>query len=252
MYNFLKDITWFKWNPNKDLLAIGVSWILVVTALSFATFIATPQNGILYFILYGIIGAALFGVGIPLAWTVFIRKRKLSTLGITTKHLKKSIAVQVILAILLYGSALAKMTLPAADALIPLAALSLAIGFFEAVFWRGWILQRLEDSFGLIPAIFAGSFLYAVYHIGYGMPSSEMVFLFFIGIMFAVVFRFTGSIFIIWPFFQPLGQLTTLIKDQLALPMIAALGFVEVLAFMIGLCWAAIFIAKRRRMVLAS
>jgi hypothetical protein len=115
----------------------------------------------------------------------------------------------------------------------------LAIGFFEAIFWRGWILLRLEDAFGVIPAILLGSLLYAAYHIGYAMPLDEMVFLFFIGVMFAVVFRLTKNVFILWPVFQPMGQLVTLINDKLTLPFISTLGFVDVLVAMLILVWLA-------------
>jgi hypothetical protein len=127
---------------------------------------------------------------------------------------------------------------------VPLVALALAIGFFEAVFWRGWVLLRLEEAFGIIPAILLGSILYALYHVGYGMPASEMVFLFFIGVLFAVIFRLTRNVFILWPLFQPMGQLVTLIKDGLTLPLLAALGFAEVLILMFVLVWLA---ARRQR-----
>jgi membrane protease YdiL (CAAX protease family) len=132
---------------------------------------------------------------------------------------------------------LAKGTLPAFEAFVPLLALSLAIGFFEAVFWRGWVLMRLEESFGMIPAILLGSLLYAFYHIGYGMGMSEMAFLFFIGFLYEVTFRLTKNIFILWPIFKPMGQLVTLIKDGLQLPLIATLGFAEALIVMFVLVW---------------
>ena len=118
-------------------------------------------------------------------------------------------------------------------------ALALTIGFFEAVFWRGWVLLRLEEAFGVLPAILLGSILYALYHIGYGMLMSEMIFLFFIGVMFAVIFRLTKNIFILWPVFQPMGQLITLIKDKLSLPFLASVGFVEVLILMLVMVWLA-------------
>jgi uncharacterized protein len=127
---------------------------------------------------------------------------------------------------------------------VPLVALALAIGFFEAVFWRGWVLLRLEEAFGIIPAILLGSVLYAAYHVGYGMPASEMTTLFFVGVIFAVVFRLTKNVFILWPIFQPMGQLVTLIKDGLTLPLAAALGFVEVLILMFVFVWLA---ARRQR-----
>jgi CAAX protease family protein len=57
--------------------------------------------------------------------------------------------------------------------------------------------------------------------------------------MFAVIFRLTKNIFILWPVLQPMGQLITLIKDKLSLPFLASVGFVEVLVLMLVLVWLA-------------
>ena len=78
------------------------------------------------------------------------------------------------------------------------------------------------------------------------MAWSEIVFLFFIGLMFAVFFRITCNVFILWPVFQPLGQLMTLIKDKLDLPLISALGFIEVLAAMIVIAIVVSRVARKR------
>ena len=120
----------------------------------------------------------------------------------------------------------------------------IAIGFFEAIFWRGWVLLRLEEAFGIIPAILVGLVLCAAYHIGYGMAASKMIALFFVGVMFAMVFRLTNNVFILWPIFQPMGQLVTLIRDGLTLPPMAALGVIEVLILMFVFVWLA---ARRQR-----
>ncbi len=244
----LKFIFTLKWKPNKDLLAVAVSWLLVVGALYTANVIVGPEagGGLPYFFLYAVLGATIFGVGIPLYWTTIVRQRPISDLGITTRYLWVSLALQLGLAVFQYFSTLAQTGLPAYEALIPLVALALAIGFFEALFWRGWVLLRLEEAFGVIPAILLGSFLYALYHVGYGMPTSEIVFLFFIGLMFAVVFRLTRNIFILWPLFQPMGQLVTLIRDQLGLPLLASLGFIEALALMLVLVWLAARYQKKQ------
>ena len=134
---------------------------------------------------------------------------------------------------------LAKTELPPLESLLPLVAMTLAIGFFEAFFWRGWVLLRLEESFGYLPAVILGSALYAVYHIGYGMPLDEMLFLFWIGILFAVCFRLTSNLLILWPIFQPMGQLVTLIEDGLSLPLLASVGFIEALVLMFVMVWLA-------------
>jgi membrane protease YdiL (CAAX protease family) len=230
-----------RWKPSKDLIVVAISWLLVVCTLYTATSIIGSDiwGGMGYFVLYAVVGALLFGVGVPLYWMVIVQHRPLSDLGITARWLGLSLVLQLFFAALQFMGTLAKTKLPPFEEFLPLTALALCIGFFEAVFWRGWVLLRLEESFGIIPAIVLGSALYAAYHIGYGMPTSEMIFLFFIGIMFAVVFRLTKNIFVLWPLFQPMGQLITLIKDGLPLPLLASLGFIEVLIVMLVLVWLA-------------
>lgn len=237
----LKHVFSIHWKPGKDLAIVGLSWILVTGTLYMATFIVGPQawGGMAYFVLYAIVGATFFGVGLPLYWMTVVRHRPLSDLGLTTHLLVLSLVLQLIFAVLQFAGTLAKTQMPPFEQLLPLVALSLTIGFFEAVFWRGWVLLRLEESFGIIPAILLGSLLYAAYHIGYGMPASEMTFLFLIGILYAVIFRITKNVFILWPVLQPMGQLVTLIKDGLTLPVLAALGFFEVLIVMFVLVWLA-------------
>jgi hypothetical protein len=170
---------------------------------------------------------------------VIIRKRSLQDLGLTTRFLGASILLQLVFAALQYSGTLAQTGIPGMEKGIPLLALALAIGFFEAIFWRGWVLLRLEEAFGLLPAFLLGSLLYAAYHIGYGMQLEEMVFLFFIGLLYAATFRLTKNVFLLWPVFQPMGQLVTLLKDGLDLPLISTLGFVEVLVGMLVLIWLA-------------
>ena len=241
MTTTFKQVFALRWKPNRDLIVVAISWLLVVGTLYTATVIVGDEvwGGMAYFTLYAIVGALLFGVGLPLYWMVVVQRRPLSDLGITTRGLGLSVVLQLAFAGLQFMGTLANTQLPPFEEFLPLIALALCIGFFEAVFWRGWVLMRLEESFGTIPAILLGSAVYAAYHIGYGMPSSEMIFLFFIGILFAVAFRLTKNIFILYPIFQPMGQLVTLIKDGLKLPVLASLGFIEVLAVMLVLVWLA-------------
>jgi len=244
----IKKIFQFRWNPNNDLLVVAVSWILVVGALYTATAIVGqgPWGGMAYFLLYAVLGATLFGIGIPVLWMVIVRKRSIVDLGVTKKRLGLSILLQLVFAALQFMGTFAKTKAPDMAIFLPLIALALAIGFFEAVFWRGWVLQRLEEAFGFIPALVLGSALYAIYHIGYEMPMSEMVFLFFIGVMYAIAFRITKSVFILWPIFQPMGQLVTLVKDGLTLPTMAAVGFLEALVLMGVILWLGYRYEKKR------
>jgi len=237
----LPSSTLLRWKPSRDLIAILISYVLLVAMLYTANVIIGPQvwGGMAYFLLYGVLTAMLLGVGFPLFWTVVVRRQPISDLGLTTHNLSLSLGLQLILGTVQFFATRSQVDLPDFSRLLPLAALALAIGFFEAVFWRGWVLTRLEAAFGFLPALLVGSLLYAFYHIGYAMPLGEIAFLFFIGVLYALSFRLTKNIFILWPIFQPMGQLVTLLKDGLDLPPIASLGFIEVLVGMLALVWLA-------------
>lgn len=225
---YIRELFVLRFKPTTDLIAVLASWALVTGALSVATFVITAKNGGFYFIAYGIFAALLFGVALPVWWMVWHRKRSLADLGVTTKLLGVSIGLQAVFAIYQYSTTLARTAIHSMTQFMPLVALALCIGFFEALFWRGWVLLRLEEAFGFIPALLLGSALYSLYHIGYGMPWSEMAFLFVIGLVYGLVFRITKSVFILWPVLQPMGQLVTLTEDGMVLPPIAILGFAEV------------------------
>lgn len=250
----LRTIFTFRWKPGKDVIAVLISWLLVTSTLYTATVIVTPEvgGGMPYFFLYAGLTALVFGVGLPLYWMVVVRKRTIQDLGITKKYLGISIVLQVIFAFFQYLGTLAKVQLPPFEKVLPLIGLAIAIGFFEAFFWRGWVLLRLEEAFGLIPAILIGSLLYAAYHIGYGMPFGEMAFLFLIGVLYAVTFRITKNVFLLWPFFQPMGQMVTLLKDGLDLPVMAFVGFLEAFILMAVLVWLAYRYTKKHQAAIAK
>jgi membrane protease YdiL (CAAX protease family) len=111
--------------------------------------------------------------------------------------------------------------------------MSLTVGLFEAIFFRGWIQLRLENAFGAIPAIFLGAAFYAFYHIGYGMTMSEVWFFFTIGLQFAFAFRITKNVLVLWPFYTWVGGLYTNLEEGLVLPLEATYGFVIVMALML-------------------
>jgi len=96
---------------------------------------------------------------------------------------------------------LANITLPPFMELFPLVVMSLTVGLFEAIFFRGGIQPRREKAFDPIPAIPIAAASYALYHVGYGMTSSEMWFLFLLGIEFAIAFRVTRNILVLWPLY---------------------------------------------------
>src|SRR4030067_3713789 len=114
----LKQIVTLRWKPNKDLLAVAVSWILVVGALYSATNIVgqSTWGGVAHFLLYALLGATLLGVGIPLYWTSVVRRRPVADLGISTRWLALRLGLQLVFAVFLYMGTLAKSQIPSLEA----------------------------------------------------------------------------------------------------------------------------------------
>jgi uncharacterized protein len=132
-------------------------------------------------------------------------------------------------------------TLPAPVDWVPLLVLSLTVGLFEAVFFRGFIQGRLEASFGTIPGVAGAAALYSLYHVGYGMGTDEMVFLFGLGVIYAIAYRLTQNILVIWPLLTPIGAFfNNLEAGDIVLPWAAILGFSNVLGLMAAAVWRAV------------
>ncbi|MCZ7574491.1 MAG: hypothetical protein M5U01_38570 [Ardenticatenaceae bacterium] len=48
-------------------------------------------------------------------------------------------------------------------AMVPLVAVALTVGLFEAVFFYGWLQLRFEEAFGVIPSLLLASLAYNLY-----------------------------------------------------------------------------------------
>jgi hypothetical protein len=123
--------------------------------------------------------------------------------------------------------------------------MAMAVGFFEAVFFRGWLQLRFEHAFGIIPGVVFSALCYSLYHVGYGMLWDELLFLFGLGMVFATVFRLTKNVAVLWPFYTPVGGLYTNLSDGLELPFEATYGFILTLGMMFAVIVAAVATRKR-------
>ncbi|HEU4749939.1 MAG TPA: CPBP family intramembrane glutamic endopeptidase [Acidimicrobiia bacterium] len=139
--------------------------------------------------------------------------------------------------------------LPEPVAWVPLLVMSLVVGFFEALFFRGFIQNRLEASFGTAPGVAAAALLYGLYHVGYGMGFEEIWFLTGLGVVYAVAFRLVGSILVLWPLLTPLGSFFNQLQaSDIELPWASIAGFVDVGVVMAIAVWLAHrYIRKRKQ-----
>ena len=220
---------WFRFNPTKELLFVFLSWVMVVSVFYVAFNIITTQNVALHFITFGIIGIVAFGVTVPLVWNTLIMKRSLSNLGLKKDKLIVSIILGIVFSVIQYFLTIRNIETPAIRELIPLLTMALAVGFYENIFYRGWVQLRMEESFGILPGILFSAVIYSLYHIGYGMTSSELITLFIVGLVYSSIFRLTSNIFILFPLLTPTGALFSQIKEGLKLPFEATYGFANII-----------------------
>lgn len=118
--------------------------------------------------------------------------------------------------------------------------MSLVIGVFEAIFFRGFIQNRLERQFGTAPGIWVAAVLYGVYHVGYGMGVEEMLFLVGLGVVYAVAFGLARNLLVLWPLLTPLGSFYANVEaGDIELPWASIAGFADVLGLMVLAVWLA-------------
>jgi uncharacterized protein len=146
------------------------------------------------------------GVLGPVIYTVWMRGRPLADLGLTTKNWQQAIGLGLVLGVIQFFLTLYGYDLPAPVDWVPLLTMSLMVGLFEAIFFRGFIQTRLSASLGPVPGIVTAAALYALYHVGYGMGIREMAFLFALGLVYGIAYACVNNVLVLWPLLIPLGS----------------------------------------------
>lgn len=223
----------FKFKITRELYVILFSWILVVSSLYTAFKIFTTKRVALNFITFGFGTILIFGIAVPLIYTRIIKGEKIARIGITRKRLGLSLLLGMALTVIQYKLTFGELRIPEIKQLIPLVTMVLAVSMFENIYFRGFVQLKLEEHFGIVPSVILASIIYSLYHIGYGMTWVEMYTLFYVGLFYAVVFRFTKNIFVLYPFLTPSGALYTNMKEGLVLPFEATYGFIIIITLSI-------------------
>lgn len=217
-----------------------------VVALFFLAFRVFTQDNVAGLFLTFAVGMLLGVIG-PVVYTVWVRHRPLADLGLTRTNLRPALALGLALAAVQFALTLWGYGLPQPVDWVPLLVLSLTVGLFEAVFFRGFIQTRLQSSFGPIVGIGGASALYAVYHVGYGMDPSTMLFLFGLGVVYGVAFAVVRNVGVLWPLLIPLGSFyNNLESGDIQMPWASILGFADVLVLMFVAVWLALRHQRRQ------
>lgn len=223
---------------RQDLLVAAGLYAAVAALFVLAFRVFTQDNVLGLFLSFG--AGMLLGVAGPVYYTVWRRGRPLSDLGLSRQQLPTAAALGLLLAAVQFALTLWGYPLPAPVDWVPLIFLALAVGLFEAVFFRGFLQTRLESSFGTTPGIGAAAALYALYHVAYGMAAGEMLFLFGLGVVYAIAYAMVRNLIILWPLLIPMGSFyNNLNSGNIVMPWAAILGFVDVLALMATVIWIA-------------
>jgi uncharacterized protein len=226
---------------GQDIRAVLLLYIGVVGALYLAFQVFTVDRTLGLFLCYA--AGLILGVVGPVIYTVWMRRRPLADLGLTTKNWRQAVGLGLVLGLIQFFLTLYDYDLPAPIDWVPLLTMSLMVGIFEAVFFRGFIQTRLNASLGPIPGVVAAAALYALYHVGYGMGMREMAFLFGLGLVYGIAYACVNNVLVLWPVLIPLGSFyNNLQSGGFELPWAAIAGFVDVMAIM----FTAIWIAHRR------
>jgi len=221
-----------------DLAVIAALYLLVVGGFTLAFRVFTVDNVLGLFLSFG--AAMLVGSVGPIVYNVWIRQRPLGSLGIGLGNWRLTVTLGLVFAGVQFALTLARVDYPSVQTWLPLLLMALVVGLFEAIFFRGFIQNRLEAAFGIVPAVAVAASLYGLYHVGYGMGWTEIGFLAGLGIVYAVAFRVAGSILVLWPLLTPLGSLFNQLQAaDIVLPLESILGFADVLALIIAALWLA-------------
>lgn len=227
---------------RRDLSMVAVTYLVVVVLYRIAFQVIEGQDMLLF--LFFALGM-MAGVAGPVIYTVWVRRRALATLGLSTSNLPRIALFALIFAGVQFSvTFLGYDGLPGMKDVVTLGVMALVVGVFESIFFRGFIQDRLQHSFGVAPAVFGAALLYGAYHVGYGMGFDEILFLSGLGIIYALAYATTENVLVMWPLLTPVGSLFAQFEggDLVGrLPWAALLGWADVAALMIVL----LLIARR-------
>ncbi len=137
---------------RQDMVVMAIAYVHVVSLFRLAFSVFTPARVTGLFLSFA--AALVLGVAGPVFYTVWRRRRPLTSLGIRLHNWRGTVALGLVFAAVEFSITLWGYNLPRPVDWVPLLVMALTVGAFESVFFRGFIQGRLEESFGAGPAVF--------------------------------------------------------------------------------------------------
>ena len=217
MNNILSKL--FRWRPSYETLVPTVTGLIVIS-LSVAMI---PAQGLpwLRVVIRDIVQIFLVGILFPL---VYMQRsgNSFAEFGLSLKKWYIFLPINFVLGALLFFMFLSESPPPADFRLNALvlwkAAYVICAVFFELVFFYGFLRTLLERAFGIIPAIVLTALFYAFHHVGFQPEYGK---LFFVGLLYATVYRLGNSALLLFPFFLGIGgTYDVLVQSQVVSPLL--------------------------------
>lgn len=194
----------FRWEPSKEIITPLMAGFVVI--LLSAAMLPFHENSWLRIVIHDVGMVCLAGILFPL---LYIQRsgHNYDEYGLTVRKWYIFMPISFILGVLLLFVFI--YFIPPAGfrfdikTLMKMAVI-LNTGIFEAIFFYGFQRSVFERAFGVVPAIILAAVFYSFHHIGF---QPEFIALFFIGVMYAAVYRISNSILLIYPFFWGVGAL---------------------------------------------
>jgi hypothetical protein len=195
-------LNFFRFQPSRETL-VPVILGLIVWALSFAM---KPAREMVWMpiILRDIGMVYIVGIISPLYY-VHCSANKFGEFGLSFKKWYIVLPINLFLGMLLLfllisenpgiGFYFNRSTLPQVGYIM-------IAGIFEVIFFYSFQRTLFERAFGIIPGIVLASLFYSIHHIGFQPEYGK---LFFVGLMYATLFRLGNSALLIYPFFWGVG-----------------------------------------------
>ena len=229
--------------PGRPLVVAGLAFLLAVGVNALAW---TGDSGWWIVPLYHFTFAIGVCIVLPTWYHAVACGRPLHEIGLTLARWRRDVAVGVAFIVFTLTPRLGEIdTLPAAPALVWLAAAMCLSTLFEEVFFRGFLQTTVQRALGIVPALVLSSLAFSLYHVGYGPEWREparLIQLFFVGLMFGVAFQTTGSVVTSFTLNLPHAIVTFMLEDEY---FDAGTAAVSVVAVLTGLGWLA-YVSRTR------
>ena len=163
----------------------------------------------------------LVGILFPL---VYIQRSSngFAEFGLSLKRWYIFLPVNLILGIILFFMFLSESPPPAGYHLNALvlwqAAYVMCALFFELVFFYSFLRTLFERAFGIVPGVVLTAICYTFHHVGFQPEYGK---LFWVGLLYATVYRLGNSALLIFPFFLGVGgTYDVLIQSEVVSPIL--------------------------------